>query len=129
MPYKNKADRVICSKRYRKKFGKIIWHRWKNRNYVNYRLNDKRKYCNKNGIEFNLTEEWFLAQFSQGCEMTGKDFELDVGPWSAHIDRIDNNKGYTMDNCRIVCKIYNIAKNVWTDAIVDEFVLLRANLK
>jgi len=36
-------------------------------------------------------------------------------PWVAHIDRIVPEKGYTEDNCRLVCAMYNIAKKNWTD--------------
>ena len=31
------------------------------------------------------------------------------------IDRIDNNKGYTTDNCQIVCNMYNTGKGQHTD--------------
>ena len=38
------------------------------------------------------------------------------------IDRIDNNKGYTMDNIRIVTSGYNNLKNVHSDADVWQWI-------
>ncbi len=34
-------------------------------------------------------------------------------PYSPSIDRIDPSGDYTLDNCRIVCTITNLAMNVW----------------
>lgn len=74
------------------------------------------------GVAFNLTEDWLLAHFSQGCEVTGADLEIGKGsPWSAEIDRIKPGGDYTMDNCRVVCAIYNRARMNFTDAQVREF--------
>lgn len=56
--------------------------------------------------------------------MTGRDLDLERGgPWSAEIDRINPNAGYTMDNCRIVASIYNQAKMNWSDVDVMNFAL------
>lgn len=70
-------------------------------------------------LPYNLTMDWYLAHFNV-CEKTGIDLEV-AGrghPFDAEIDRIDPNKGYTMDNCRLVCAAYNRAKMNWTDADV-----------
>lgn len=92
---------------------------------VKYRLNDKRADAKQKGVAFNLTEDWYLAHFSQGCEMTGHDLEFHGGsPWSAEIDRIDPGGDYTMDNCRIVCAIYNRARMRFSDEAVIEFAKL-----
>jgi hypothetical protein len=40
------------------------------------------------------------------------------------IDRIDNNKGYTMDNIRIVTNGYNNLKNIHSDADVWQWIKL-----
>ena len=51
------------------------------------------------------------------CAVTRTPFSLEfVGkhrPYAPSIDRIDNARGYTRDNCRIVCSAVNIAMNVW----------------
>ena len=75
----------------------------------------------KPGFDFDLTVEWIEARINAGfCEKTGIQFDLrdrDGGwvPFSPSVDRIDSKKGYTMDNCRVVCKIYNMAKNQFSD--------------
>ena len=38
------------------------------------------------------------------------------------IDRIDNNKGYTMDNIRIVTSGYNNLKNIHSDTDVWQWI-------
>lgn len=40
------------------------------------------------------------------------------------IDRIDNNKGYTMDNIRIVTSGYNNLKNIHSDGDVWQWIKL-----
>ena len=44
------------------------------------------------------------------------------------IDRIDNNKGYTIDNIRIVTQGYNNLKNIYNDSEVWEWInLIKSN--
>lgn len=44
------------------------------------------------------------------------------------IDRIDNNKGYTMDNIRIVTMAYNQMKNRYSERFVREWInLIKSN--
>lgn len=87
----------------------------------------------KNNYEFDLTLDWIYSRLDTGiCEVTGIPFKLitektygnynNTQPFSPSIDRIDNSKGYTMDNCRIVVSILNHCKMHWTDADVDIFV-------
>jgi len=33
-------------------------------------------------------------------------------------DKIDPSKGYTKDNCRVVCWWYNLAKSIYSDEVV-----------
>lgn len=74
------------------------------------------------GLEYTLTTAWVLARLDAGCEVTGLPFELGrdgtTKPFAASIDRRDNTKGYTEDNCRLVCLIFNYAKCTWSDADV-----------
>lgn len=49
------------------------------------------------------------------------------GQWQSHpqspsIDRRDNNKGYTEDNCRVVCYWYNMAKGPWEEERVRDLI-------
>ena len=78
------------------------------------------------GKDFDLRYEDVLALTRKGrCAMSG--IFLDTNPkppqgpdlpWRASLDRIDNSIGYYPDNIRVVCKIYNSAKYIWTDADV-----------
>lgn len=45
-------------------------------------------------------------------------------PFRPSIDRRDNSGGYMADNVRIVCTMYNLAKNRWTEA--DVLAMARA---
>lgn len=91
-------------------------------------LANKKHEANRKGLDFNLTLDWYVSHWSQGCEMTGRDFDVPVFgigrqkrlAWTAEIDRIDPQKGYTMDNCRLVCAIFNRAKMQYTDSEVFE---------
>jgi hypothetical protein len=42
-------------------------------------------------------------------------------PYSASIDRIDNNKGYVKGNIRFVALMFNYARNRFSDDYVIEF--------
>jgi hypothetical protein len=78
-----------------------------------------------NGLECDLDREWLEARLkTMKCEATGVDLLLERQDNVAHtpfrpsIDRANNGKGYTKDNCRIVCVIYNKAKSDYSDADV-----------
>ena len=45
-------------------------------------------------------------------------------PARASLDRIDSSKGYVPDNVRVVCWMYNAAKQDWSDA--DVMMMLEA---
>ena len=57
------------------------------------------------------------------CAVSGIDFHLEeITPglkrtraFAPSLDRIDNSKGYTQDNVRLVCRIANFAMNIWGD--------------
>lgn len=66
---------------------------------------------------FNLTKEWIRQKIENGrCEATGIEFDLSPvkdtsrRAFSPALDKKDPSKFYTMDNCQVVCNIYNIAK-------------------
>ena len=45
----------------------------------------------------------------------------DKNPYQASLDRIDNDRGYTKDNVRFVCYMFNIARNDFDDDKVLQF--------
>lgn len=68
---------------------------------IRYRTShtDQPKNRGYKGIEFNLDKEQFIKWFQQ------RDFE------NASVDRIDKNKGYTMDNIQLIPLVENIRKD------------------
>lgn len=62
------------------------------------------------------------------CQVTGVYFDRrkphgsNRAPFAPSIDRIDNSRGYTADNVRLVCQIANLAMNVWGDAVLRDFI-------
>lgn len=96
---------------------------WNKKNYDKFRLsnvyNQARRRAEVLGLPFTITTEWLYnkALTIGKCEVTGIDFDHSSpkikgksNPFSASIDRIIPEKGYTKDNCRVVCWIHNRAK-------------------
>lgn len=78
---------------------------------------------------FSLQFSTVYSKLENGiCEVTGLPFiytsEKSRGPWIPSLDKINPNEGYTEENTRVVCWIYNTAKNVYTDE--DVLVLAEA---
>ena len=75
----------------------------------------------KRGLEYKLTEEQFEEITKQDCYYCGvkPNNKYDRNGLNGEfiyngIDRIDNEKGYTMDNVVPCCKHCNMAKNTFT---------------
>ena len=94
-----------------------------NRNALiyNYRHNAKYK-----GIDFNLTDEEMIKIFESDCYYCGTEpiFEFKKqklnGPYKFNgIDRLDNEKGYYLDNVVPCCSKCNFIKNKYHH---DEFI-------
>lgn len=80
-------------------------------------------------LKFDLDKDWMLGHLSpMKCEATGMQLVLTVDKDVMHtynrpsIDRRDNYKGYTKDNCQIVSVIYNKAKSDGTHNHVMEML-------
>jgi hypothetical protein len=58
-----------------------------------------------------------------GLKLVSKVFDDNQpkSPYQASLDRIDNAKGYTKDNVRFVCLMFNYARNNFTDEETLEF--------
>lgn len=90
-----------------------------------------RKGAARRGIEFNITEEDIRLMFEQQknrCALTQKPFNNTKPhgqrnrPWCASLDRRDSHKGYTVDNCRLVCTFVNVALNTYGDGLFTELL-------
>ena len=93
-------------------------------------FNSARKRAVKKGLEFSLNIQWLRDKFDeqdQKCAMTGiqfvyvKDDRFTRQAFSPSLDRIDNDKGYTPENTRLVCAMYNYCRNVARDEDVEYF--------
>ena len=71
--------------------------------------------------EFNLVVNEILKLWDrQGgrCAVTKIPLEIGVDAWCLRqpsIDRIDHDKGYTIDNIRLTCLWVNVARGKWAD--------------
>jgi hypothetical protein len=95
--------------------------------------------CSKNararGIRFDLTRDDIAEMLEQSrgrCSVTGIFFEFSKKdhhrrrPWVPSIDRMDSQKAYTRDNCRLVCSAVNYAMNEWG---IEVLYKIAANLR
>lgn len=98
-------------------------------------LRNTQSNARKRNIDFDLTpnDMRLLLVRSKGvCEVSGLAFTLAYGnqpgvkagqrverrPWAPSIDRIDNLKGYYVENCRLVCCVANLAMNEWGEPVL-----------
>lgn len=83
-----------------------------------YRNMKKRAlYTNK---EMNISREEIESLIEKFC--ASNHFIIDhKSPFRPSVDRLDNTKGYTLDNIRICWLIENYCKNIFTDEQVIEF--------
>ena len=99
-------------------------------------VNGARNRSLKMDLPFDLTPEWLLDRLTVGvCEVTGIPLVLDGGKsngghrsFTPSLDRTDPTQGYTMDNVKVVCWIYNGAKGVGTHEDVMKLVEALANV-
>lgn len=114
--------------------------RWRANNpssRANSMLHTSKKGAKQRGLEFTLTKEWYSEKLDSGyCEVTGIKFVLNpddcehthvtarnrrLNPFSPSVDRIDVSRGYTEDNCKMVCFMYNLCKQTFTDEAITIF--------
>lgn len=89
-------------------------------------LGAAKKRAKSKNIDFSITTNDLnnlLNKQNNCCNITNIPFELSgsKSPWTISLDRIDNEKGYTLDNVQLVCWMYNNCKNKWSDKEVVTF--------
>ena len=100
------------------------------RRRLNTLYNGTKRRARDNDIEFDLLREWMHKAFEEqegNCNVLGiplsfkyeKGVKNILGP---SVDRIDSNKGYTKDNCQIVCMFVNLGFNNAPQHIREELL-------
>lgn len=100
-------------------------HSWLNRAYRHMRTKSrKRDWPSMMHYEELVT----LALLSEGrCQLTGLRFDRASNgkhaAFAISIDRIDSAKGYTVENCRLICLIANFAMRQWGEDALRKLAL------
>lgn len=84
------------------------------KNILKYRLTSAKARAIRNNLLFDLTSEQvdaLLKKQENKCVYTGEVFDNTSPVYSVSIDRIDNSKGYTINNIQLVCSSVNYMKN------------------
>lgn len=98
----------ICLENNSKRHRKLHWTR-----YLAQKAN-VRKVPGSIKLTGDMIEALNLQQNSK-CLLTGTIFDIDSKWYRPSIDRIDSNKGYTLDNIRLVAWIVNHSRGSLTD--------------
>jgi hypothetical protein len=95
-----------------------VKRRRKRANWI-YLIRKARERAKIDGIPCDLTADWGRARYTGKCEITGIPFERRYqcghSPFSASIDRIEPDLGYTQKNCRFILFGVNALKSDGTD--------------
>jgi hypothetical protein len=100
-------------------------------------LNSAHQRAKQLDVTCSITRDWIEKKLDAGvCEVTGLPFDLSVGSgrgrhkenaFSPSLDRKIQTGGYTPENVRVTCWIYNRARGAFPDADLDR--MLRALAK
>lgn len=110
-------NKIICKRLYPEYF----------ENHCNILYNGYKHGAINRKLDFNITKEEFDKIISNNCYICGKQ---NTKIHKNGIDRFDNNKGYTIENCRPCCGTCNFIKqkNSYKD-IIDKFIKIAKNHK
>ena|SRR5690606_3248260 len=87
-------------------------------------VDNARRRAKRYNREFTIRVADVMPLVEEFCRNNRYSFEPG-NPWLPSIDRIDNNKGYTKDNIRIVWYIENLCRNKFSDDVVLQFCHLK----
>lgn len=92
-------------------------------NFVHFRVESAKHRAKRKNIDFELTDEIILEKLKKQnnkCYISGVLLELsELTNKSLSIDRLDSDKGYTIENSVLVTKFINTAKN---NLSLNEFI-------
>lgn len=104
-----------CNRKPVKKLGGLCYtHYWRKCRFldpIGTRYNQWRQKCKKRGIENDVT----LEQFRDFCQRTGYLITKGKRGYNATIDRIENWRGYTIDNMQLLTGRANTRKYYYFD--------------
>lgn len=90
---------------------------WRENHPIHARFTRVKASAKKRKIEFSLT----IEQFTKFCEETSYHQTSGSTVEEMHIDRIDPNKGYSIDNIRILSCSENSYKGAYMDKILRRY--------
>lgn len=81
------------------------------------------------GISFDLCKADILDLMKAAnwrCMVTNSPFSLEkhgtYRPFAPSLDRTDSSRGYSRENCRLVCVAANFAMNTWGDKVLRRLI-------
>lgn len=103
--------------------------KWRLNNRGSALVSSARCRARARSLDFDLDAKAIQARIDSGfCELTGMPFDLKDKQNSPSLDRKDPNKGYTMDNTRVVLTCVNLMLNTWgVEKILQIADALRSN--
>lgn len=110
----------IHKKKERNKYIETI--EYKKEQYLKWMLYRSKQRAKTKGWEYSIDYKWLKENTPEKCPKCNIEFRYDnnikMDPLAPSIDRIDNSKGYTKDNCIIVSWIYNCGKGPYNEEIL-----------
>ena len=96
------------------------------KNYLGTSLTDYKRRAQKNSLDFSLSNDEFFAMQTQDCYLCGKESNY---YHCNGIDRINNNKGYDINNCLPCCGDCNyLKKDITLIEMIRKIYLTGCNL-
>ena len=120
----------FCSSSCARSFGNRKYKYETRKNLFVSVISDSKKRARRHGMEWDLDERQLVSLLDRQkgrCAMSGVELDIEKGGnnplFFVSIDRVDNEKGYTIDNVQLTCRGVNYMKNRWTDEQAMELLI------